>query len=242
MKTSQLQMIHDQRQLINKTRQLPGSCRCPALRTLMFDFPSKPTSVLPPTSSPSASIKRQTIGNRLGRGTQLYVRLISETALWQRTKMLLTWRWWRCEGAWCQELGTGGSSSRRCAASLCQRRRCRRPLWSERTGWGWTPPDGWDPDVSVLTHGSAWFAAASPHLDSGSHLFGQLHVQALLAGVQTVDHILVLQLPGADHQPGQVAAEELSHPGIATWLVAGSGGGQIKQPKKTLEFRCYKLY
>lgn len=70
------------------------------------------------------------------------------------------------------------------------------------------------------------FFAAPPHLDSGSDLLRQLHVQTLLAGVQTVDHILVLQLPSADHQPGQVAPEELSHSGISTWLAAGSGAGE----------------
>lgn len=55
--------------------------------------------------------------------------------------LLLTWRWWRCEGAWCQGWGTGGSSSRRCAAWPYQRRQYRHPPQSERTGWDWTPPE-----------------------------------------------------------------------------------------------------
>jgi len=60
---------------------------------------------------------------------------------WQISILLLhTWQWWRCEGAWCQALGTGESSSRRCAAWLCRRHRCHLLPRSERTGWGWTPP------------------------------------------------------------------------------------------------------
>lgn len=73
---------------------------------------------------------------------------------------------------------------------------------------------------------------APPHLDSGSDLFWQLHVQTLFAGVQTVDHILVLQLASADHQAGQVAPEELGHSGISTCLAAGSAGGKEKDKFK----------
>lgn len=57
----------------------------------------------------------------------------------------LTWRWWRCEGVWCPGSGTGGSSSRRYAAWPCQRRQCRHLPQSERTGWGWTPPERRNP-------------------------------------------------------------------------------------------------
>lgn len=72
-------MIHDQRQLINKTRQLAAPQRSPAQQSFMFDFLSKPTSVLPPTKSPGALIKRETFADCLGRHTQMYVSL-SEAA------------------------------------------------------------------------------------------------------------------------------------------------------------------
>lgn len=40
-----------------------------------------------------------------------------------------------------------------------------------------------------------------PHLDSWSYFLGQLHIQSFLAGVQTVNHLLVLKLARTDHQP-----------------------------------------
>jgi len=66
------------------------------------------------------------------------------------------------------------------------------------------------------------------YLDGRGHLLGQLHVQALLACVETVDHLLVLQLARADHQTGQVAPEELRH-AAAT---ACSGRAEEKRKKR----------
>lgn len=42
-------------------------------------------------------------------------------------------------------------------------------------------------------------------------LFWKLHIQTLLARVQTVDHLLVLQFSCADHQASQITPEVLSH-------------------------------
>lgn len=67
--------------------------------------------------------------------------------------LLLTWQWWRYEDAWCRGLGTGVSLSRRGAAWLYQRHRCRLLPQSKRTGWDSTPPEKrisrscWSPDA-----------------------------------------------------------------------------------------------
>lgn len=42
-------------------------------------------------------------------------------------------------------------------------------------------------------------------------------VQAFLAGVQAINDFLALQLPRADGQASQVAAEELGHPLVTPW-------------------------
>ncbi len=68
-----------------------------------------------------------------------------------------------------------------------------------------------------------------PHLDSWSYLLRQLHVQAFLAGVQTVDHLLVLQLARANHQPCKVPPEKLSHSSISAWV-----GQDRDEEKKTV--------
>lgn len=69
----------------------------------------------------------------------------------------------------------------------------------------------------------------TPHLDSWSYLLRQLHVQALLTGVQTVDHLLILQLARANHQPRQIPAEKLSHSRVSTW-VCQNGDEEKKTP------------
>lgn len=85
-----------------------------------------------------------------------------------------------------------------------------------------------------------------PHLDSWSYLLRQLHVQAFLAGVQTVDHLLVLQLARADHQPRKVPPEKLSHPSISAWVRQDGDEGEkttthIYKKKKSIYSRVNSI-
>lgn len=235
-------MIHDQRQLINKTRQLaaPRLLSFPALRTFMFDFLSKSTSVLPPTNPlpvlQSKDKPSPTVYGGAPRCMSGFFLRLQTDSVGGLTHSGLKWclldgggdtkvpdaRSWELAGVqvgdvlhhFVKGVNVVSLDGQRGLAGV------ELHLRGETSEY----------DVSVLTQTkAARFVVASPHLDSGSHLFGQLHVQTLLAGVQTVDDILVLQLPSADHQAGQVAPEELSHPGIATWV-----GGRIRRRTKKI--------
>lgn len=64
----------------------------------------------------------------------------------------------------------------------------------------------------------------SSHLHTSVAVFRDLQVQPLLAGVQTVNHLLVCQFPRSDREASQVTSEKLCHVQVTT---LGRGGSKI---------------
>lgn len=62
------------------------------------------------------------------------------------------------------------------------------------------------------------------YLHPTAGILGELQVQPLLAGVQTVDDILVSQFPRPQCQARQVPVEELCQAQVSTWGGKGRAG------------------
>lgn len=79
-----------------------------------------------------------------------------------------------------------------------------------------------------MTHGGC----QCYYLHASAIIFRDLQVQALFAGIQAVNHLLVCQFPRADRQASQITSEKLGHVQVTTFGTREGKGRQLRvQPR-----------